>query len=124
MRLTRRVFVGSALALPIATSTPQRFARVSAQPTKQVWRHGLSLFGDVKYPADFAHFDYVNPQAPKGGHARQIALGTFDNFNMMVAGVKGALAAGIEPKASPIRTIFHRPSIGCVPTPSGTMEIR
>jgi microcin C transport system substrate-binding protein len=96
MRLTRRVFVGGAVALPLATSTPQRFARVSAQPTKQVWRHGLSLFGDVKYPHDFAHFDYVNPQAPKGGHARQIALGTFDNFNIVVSGVKGALAAAIE----------------------------
>ncbi len=90
MRLTRRVFVGSALALPIATT------RVSAQPTKQVWRHGLSLFGEVKYPPEFAHFDYINPQAPKGGRARQIAIGTFDNFNMVVAGVKGALAAGIE----------------------------
>lgn len=30
-------------------------------------RHGLSAFGDLKYPADFAHFDYVNPDAPKGG---------------------------------------------------------
>jgi len=69
---------------------------VSAQPTKQVWRHGISLFGEVKYLPDFAHFDYVNPQAPKGGHARQIALGTFDNFNIVVSGVKGALAAGIE----------------------------
>ncbi len=61
-----------------------------------VWRHGLSVFGEVKYPAGFAHFDYVNPQAPTGGRARQIAVGTFDNFNMVVAGVKGALAAGIE----------------------------
>ena len=61
-----------------------------------VWRHGLSLFGEVKYPPGFAHFEYANPQAPKDGRARQIALGTFDNFNMVVAGVKGALAAGIE----------------------------
>jgi microcin C transport system substrate-binding protein len=82
--------------LPLATSAPQRFARVSAQTVEAVWRHGLSLFGEVKYPADFAHFDYVNPQAPKGGRARQIALGTFDNFNMVVAGVKGEIAAGIE----------------------------
>src|SRR5947208_14233715 len=29
--------------------------------------HGLSVFGDLKYPADFKHFDYVNPNAPKGG---------------------------------------------------------
>ena len=29
--------------------------------------HGMSVFGDLKYPADFHHFDYVNPNAPKGG---------------------------------------------------------
>jgi microcin C transport system substrate-binding protein len=50
----------------------------------------------LKYPPGFAHFDYVNPQAPKGGSARQIAIGTFNNFNMVVAGVKGDLAASIE----------------------------
>jgi microcin C transport system substrate-binding protein len=49
----------------------------------------------VKYPADFKNFDYVNPQAPKGGAARQIAFGTFDNFNIVVAGVKGSLASGM-----------------------------
>ena len=60
-----------------------------------VWRHGLSLFGDVKYPADFKRFDYVNPDAPKGGVARQIAIGTFDNFNLAVAGVKGSIAGAV-----------------------------
>ena len=59
------------------------------------WRHALSLFGDIKYPADFKQFDYVNPDAPKGGAARQIQVGTFDNFNLAVAGVKGQLAAGV-----------------------------
>ena len=59
------------------------------------WRHALSLFGDIKYPADFRHYDYVNPEAPKGGAARQIQVGTFDNFNLAVAGVKGQLAAGV-----------------------------
>lgn len=56
------------------------------------WRHALSLFGDIKYPADFKRFDYVNPDAPKGGAARLISLGTFDNFNIAVAGIKGSLA--------------------------------
>ena len=56
------------------------------------WRHALSLFGDIKYPADFTRFDYVNPNAPKGGVARMISIGTFDNFNMAVAGIKGSLA--------------------------------
>ncbi|ABE40758.1 Twin-arginine translocation pathway signal [Rhodopseudomonas palustris BisB5] len=59
------------------------------------WRHGLSLFGEVKYPPDFRRFDYVNPEAPKGGAARQISLGTFDNFNIAVAGVKGNIAPAV-----------------------------
>lgn len=66
-----------------------------AQTDPKTWRHGLSLFGDLKYPAGFKHFDYVNPNAPRGGSARQIAFGTFDNFNYAVAGVKGSLAAGL-----------------------------
>ncbi len=56
------------------------------------WRHALSLFGDIKYPADFKRFDYVNPDAPKGGAARMISIGTFDNFNVAVAGIKGSIA--------------------------------
>jgi microcin C transport system substrate-binding protein len=64
-------------------------------PQERIWRHGLSLFGELKYPPGFKHFDYVNPNAPKGGAVRQIALGTFDNFNPVVAGVKGVLAAGL-----------------------------
>ncbi|MGA6968341.1 MAG: extracellular solute-binding protein, partial [Xanthobacteraceae bacterium] len=60
---------------------------------ERAWRHGVSLFGELKYPADFKHFDYVNPDAPKGGSVRMIGLGTFDNFNEVVAGLKGSLAA-------------------------------
>ncbi|HLX16456.1 MAG TPA: extracellular solute-binding protein [Bradyrhizobium sp.] len=59
------------------------------------WRHGLSLFGDVKYPAGFKRFDYVNPDAPKGGIVRMISLGTFDNFNLVVSGVKGNLGGAV-----------------------------
>lgn len=43
--------------------------------------HGYSTFGDLKYPADFAHLDYVNPEAPKGGEISIFALGTFDTMN-------------------------------------------
>ena len=60
------------------------------------WRHALSLFGDIKYPANFKQFDYVNPTAPKGGMARMISLGTFDNFNIAVAGVKGSIAPAVS----------------------------
>jgi microcin C transport system substrate-binding protein len=69
---------------------------VPAQAQDKNWQHGLSLFGDLKYPSGFKQFEYVNANAPKGGVARQIALGTFDNFNMVIAGVKGSLAAGID----------------------------
>ena len=55
----------------------------------------MSLFGDIKYPADFKRFDYVNPDAPTGGVARQILIGTFDNFNVTVAGVKGSIASAV-----------------------------
>src|SRR5262249_12997118 len=52
--------------------------------------------GELKYPAGFKQFDYVNPSAPKTGAASQIALGTFDNFNPVVSGVKGTLVQGID----------------------------
>ena len=70
-------------------------ARAQAGPTGLKWRHGLSLFGDVRYPEGFKHFDYVNPDAPRGGTVRQIALGTFDNFNPVVSGVKGSIAGAV-----------------------------
>jgi microcin C transport system substrate-binding protein len=65
------------------------------QPAGDAWRHGVSLFGDLKYPEGFKQFDYVNAAAPKGGTVRQVAIGTFDSFNIAVAGVKGNLVAGI-----------------------------
>lgn len=58
------------------------------------WQVGLSLLGTPKYQAGFKHFDYVNPDAPKGGTVRQARVGGFDNFNIVVAGVKGQLESG------------------------------
>ncbi len=43
--------------------------------------HGYSFYGDLKYPADFQHFDYVNPDAPKGGEISFARTGTFDSMN-------------------------------------------
>jgi microcin C transport system substrate-binding protein len=46
--------------------------------------HGFALWGDLKYPANFSHFDYVNPQAPKGGELRLVSnlrTSTFDKYN-------------------------------------------
>jgi microcin C transport system substrate-binding protein len=55
--------------------------------------YALSLFGDIKYPADFKHFDYVNPDAPKGGAVKFWSQGTFDTVNPFQ--LKGAKAAGL-----------------------------
>ncbi len=96
MRFSRRAFVGGALALPLTSLKLRPFGSPAAHAAEPIWRHGVSLFGEVKYPPEFAHFDYVNPQAPKGGSVRQIALGTFDNFNLVMGAVKGQPAAGLD----------------------------
>ena len=70
-------------------------AAAPEQPASDAWRHGVSLFGDLKYPEGFKQFDYVNAGAPKAGTVRQVAIGTFDSFNIAVAGVKGNLVAGV-----------------------------
>lgn len=77
------------MALGLAAST--------ALPAGAEPRHGLSVFGDLKYPPDFKHFEYVNPDAPKGGRASQIGSGgltTFDSFNPFI--VKGDAAQGLS----------------------------
>jgi microcin C transport system substrate-binding protein len=89
-------FFGRACAVLIATPILFTAPAPAQDGTQQKnWRHGLSLFGDVKYPPGFKHFDYVNPAAPKGGTVRELALGTYDNFNIVVAGIKGNLATGL-----------------------------
>ncbi len=64
--------------------------------------HGMSVFGDLKYPADFAHFDYVNPAAPKGGlfslipsvRAYNQSYFTFNSLNAYI--LKGEGAQGMD----------------------------
>jgi microcin C transport system substrate-binding protein len=76
--------------LAVAVLLPGRSAH--AEP-----RHGISAFGELKYPADFKHFDYVNPNAPKGGRVSQIGpagILTFDSFNDFI--LKGDAAQGLE----------------------------
>ncbi len=55
--------------------------------------HGLAMHGVPKYPASFTHFDYVDPDAPKGGTITLAATGTYDSFNPFIE--KGIAAAGI-----------------------------
>jgi microcin C transport system substrate-binding protein len=59
-------------------------------------RHGLSAFGELKYQADFKHFDYVNPDAPKGGRLATMptsAINTFNHFNAYM--LRGDPAYGV-----------------------------
>ena len=59
--------------------------------------HGISAFGELKYPADFAHFDYVEPTAPKGGTISfrgTLASQTFDSLNAFI--LAGEAAQGLE----------------------------
>src|SRR6266540_7042403 len=65
-------------------------------------RHGISAFGDLKYPAGFKHFDYVNPNAPKGGVFSHVGATrafnqnflTFNSLNIFI--IKGEGAQGME----------------------------
>jgi microcin C transport system substrate-binding protein len=96
--MNRRSLLTSALVVLAGQRLPfpDWMGSAAAEGAKHVWRHGLAKFGELKYPAGFKQFDYVNPNAPKTGAASQISLGTFDNFNPVVAGVKGTLVQGID----------------------------
>ena len=77
-------------------------AGIAAAPTTPSSSHGLSSFGDLAYPPDFAHFSYVNPDAPKGGTFSQIGPDqiynqnflTFNSLNTFI--LKGDAAQGME----------------------------
>ncbi len=59
-------------------------------------KHAIAMHGDIKYGPDFTHFDYTNPEAPKGGSIRLSALGsTFDTFNPFTLKGVPAIGAGL-----------------------------
>ncbi|WP_425373519.1 extracellular solute-binding protein [Phyllobacterium leguminum] len=79
-----------AMALAMVAGFP---LKGTAQNSEPQWRHASSLVGEPKYPAGFKHYDYVNPNAPKGGTLNQVAVGTFDSLNPYV--IQGVAAAGL-----------------------------
>ncbi len=97
--LTRR----NALVLGGGTFAAAAICKVTGSATAQTAeRHGISAFGDLKYPADFPHFSYVNPTAPKGGLYSEVVSsrgfnGSFQTFNSLNAYIfKGEGALGMD----------------------------
>jgi len=60
---------------------------------KIITSHAIAMHGEIKYPADFKHFEYASPKAIKGGTLRDFALGTFDSLNPFVT--KGTPASDL-----------------------------
>ena len=84
------LLIASFMVLPLcAFAQDDVAAKVNANAV-----HAMSLHGDVKYGADFSHFDYTNPDAPKGGTLRMHAVGTFDTLNPFI--LKGVAAAPVS----------------------------
>ncbi|MGB7318534.1 MAG: extracellular solute-binding protein, partial [Planktotalea sp.] len=78
----RDVMLGMAAgSAGLAMGLGPRGASAESSSSEIIKSHGYSFFGDLKYPADFTHFDYVNPNAPKGGEISLSARGTFDSMN-------------------------------------------
>lgn len=76
----------------IILSTPI-YAQEASTKTPSA-QYAIALYGDAKYPEDFSHFNYVNPNAPKGGTLRIGTIGTFDSLNPFL--VKGEPAHGLN----------------------------
>jgi len=81
------------LRLVIAVVLASLLPGPAAAEDAPIRRHALSLIGEPKYPAGFAHFDYVNPDAPKGGLVRMADIGSFDSLNPVL--YKGEAAGGL-----------------------------
>src|SRR6266700_3241018 len=101
LELTRRetLLFGAA---GLASSFPRNVEAAQVEAAQEAERHGVSAFGDLKYPPDFKHFDYVNPNAPKGGMFSHMGATkqfnqnflTFNSLNTFI--LKGDAAQGME----------------------------
>src|SRR6266481_2813061 len=98
-KLTRRHVLTLTAGVAAAAALPRA---KDARAADEIEAHGLSAFGDLAYPADFAHFSYVDPQAPKGGTFSQIGPSrqfnqnflTFNSLNSYI--LKGDAAQGMD----------------------------
>jgi microcin C transport system substrate-binding protein len=85
----RAILLITALALFCVHSLPKN----AEADSKVIRSHGLAMHGDLKYGPDFKHFDYADPDAPKGGDVWLAGIGTFDSLNPFI--LKGLTPAGI-----------------------------
>ncbi|WP_438278866.1 extracellular solute-binding protein [Nitrobacter sp.] len=98
---SRRQVIGLGIGVA-ATAWLRPADAIGAETDPQGESHGMSAFGDLKYPADFHHFDYVNVDAPKGGlfstipssRAFNQSFQTFNSLNAFI--LKGDGAKGME----------------------------
>lgn len=101
LRFPRRSVLGL-MGASLGASLLPAGARAASNEAKAGLRHGLSIFGELKYPQGFPHFDYVNAKAPKGGTLSQTpsnggynaSLLTFDTLNGFI--LKGNAPPGLE----------------------------
>jgi peptide/nickel transport system substrate-binding protein/microcin C transport system substrate-binding protein len=92
----RRALAGAWLALVAFAGIAQAAGTAAGAPSPERWRHAYAAYGEPRYPAGFAHFDYLNPDAPKGGTlqlSQPDRRTSFDKFNPFT--VKGNSPAGL-----------------------------
>ena len=89
-----RPFVAVLFGLSLCFAFTARADPRPGEPGHVHKSHAIAMHGEPKYGPDFTHFDYVNPDAPKGGEVRQSAIGSFDNLNPFI--LKGQSASGIR----------------------------
>ena len=85
--------IGILPAIRLAFMAALALAVPAAAQDEGAWRHGSAAIGEPKYAEGFEHFDYVNPDAPKGGTVRFGEMGGFDTFNPILP--MGESAAGL-----------------------------
>lgn len=115
-QLSRRTVIALGAAAGVSAALPLRAQNAAAE------RHGMSSFGDLKYPANFPHFDYVNPEAPKGGAFSQLGssgqvnqnLETFNTLNIYSQKNDGALGMELTFASLMVRALDEPDAMYCL----------
>ncbi|WP_422030422.1 extracellular solute-binding protein [Roseovarius sp.] len=110
-RFTPRAMMAALTGLCIAALMAQMALAQEDGEQTIIKSHGYSFFGDLKYPEDYEHFDYVNPDAPKGGEISLALSGSFDSMNPYTR--KG--------KAAALSTVMYESLLGQVLAGSGAL---